>query len=114
MIDFVLGDLEDPHEPALFYVSDHGESLGENGMYLHGLPYMIAPKAQTHVAMIVWGDDRSDLDIKKTQQYKDETYSHDSIAATLIKLFEIALDAPIKNSDEPIIFLKDEEELNEK
>jgi lipid A ethanolaminephosphotransferase len=35
-------------------VSDHGESLGENGLYLHGLPYSIAPSTQTHVPMIAW------------------------------------------------------------
>ena len=39
---------------ALMYVSDHGESLGEKGLYLHGMPYSIAPKEQTHVPMVVW------------------------------------------------------------
>ena len=41
-------------DTALIYVSDHGESLGENGLYLHGLPYSIAPSTQTHVPMIAW------------------------------------------------------------
>ena len=39
-------------DTAMIYVSDHGESLGENGLYLHGLPYSIAPSTQTHVPMI--------------------------------------------------------------
>jgi lipid A ethanolaminephosphotransferase len=39
---------------ALVYVSDHGESLGEKGLYLHGLPYAMAPKEQTKVPMAVW------------------------------------------------------------
>lgn len=39
---------------SLVYLSDHGESLGENGVYLHGLPYAIAPAAQTHVPMLLW------------------------------------------------------------
>lgn len=39
---------------ALLYVSDHGESLGESGLYLHGIPYAIAPEFQTHVPMIAW------------------------------------------------------------
>ncbi len=44
-----------PDRPsALIYVSDHGESLGENGLYLHGVPYAIAPQTQTHVPMIAW------------------------------------------------------------
>jgi lipid A ethanolaminephosphotransferase len=42
------------HDPALLYVSDHGESLGENNLYLHGLPYAVAPREQKHVPMIVW------------------------------------------------------------
>ena len=39
-------------ETSMFYVSDHGESLGENGIYLHGMPYFIAPEAQKHVASV--------------------------------------------------------------
>lgn len=42
------------HNAALIYVSDHGESLGENGIYLHGLPNAIAPKEQTRVPMVMW------------------------------------------------------------
>ena len=41
-------------DSALLYVSDHGESLGEGNLYLHGLPYAIAPDAQTHVPMVAW------------------------------------------------------------
>ncbi len=40
--------------PALVYVADHGESLGENNLYLHGLPYSIAPDTQKHVPWITW------------------------------------------------------------
>jgi lipid A ethanolaminephosphotransferase len=39
---------------ALMYLSDHGESLGEKGLYLHGMPYSLAPKEQIHVPMLVW------------------------------------------------------------
>lgn len=42
------------HDTAMIYLSDHGESLGENGVYLHSLPYMIAPAEQTHVPMDMW------------------------------------------------------------
>ena len=42
------------HATTLLYVSDHGESLGENNLYLHGLPFAVAPAAQTHVPWIVW------------------------------------------------------------
>jgi lipid A ethanolaminephosphotransferase len=43
-----------PRPTAILYVSDHGESLGEKGLYLHGMPYMMAPKEQTHVPMVIW------------------------------------------------------------
>ena len=42
------------YEPTLLYVSDHGESLGENNLYLHGLPYAVAPAEQKHVPMLLW------------------------------------------------------------
>ncbi|MGV7165095.1 phosphoethanolamine transferase [Xanthomonas citri] len=42
------------YDTAMIYLSDHGESLGEKGLYLHGVPYAIAPKEQTHVPMVMW------------------------------------------------------------
>ncbi|HIF9309104.1 TPA: phosphoethanolamine transferase [Photobacterium damselae] len=42
------------YNTALFYISDHGESLGEDGLYLHGTPYALAPKYQTTVPMMIW------------------------------------------------------------
>jgi lipid A ethanolaminephosphotransferase len=45
------------YETTLLYVSDHGESLGENNLYLHGLPYAVAPVEQKHVPMILWPAD---------------------------------------------------------
>ncbi len=41
-------------DSLLIYVSDHGESLGENGIYLHGMPYGFAPAAQKEVPMLMW------------------------------------------------------------
>ena len=41
-------------DTALVYVSDHGESLGENGLFLHGVPYAIAPDTQLKVPMVMW------------------------------------------------------------
>ncbi len=46
----------DRHATSMLYLSDHGESLGESGLYLHGLPRSIAPATQTHVPMILWLD----------------------------------------------------------
>ncbi|MDR1849238.1 MAG: sulfatase-like hydrolase/transferase, partial [Zoogloeaceae bacterium] len=44
-------------EISLIYASDHGESLGENGVYLHGLPYAVAPQEQKHIPFIMWLSD---------------------------------------------------------
>ncbi|MFK0330165.1 phosphoethanolamine transferase [Rhizobium sp. NPDC090275] len=45
---------QDTISASMLYVSDHGESLGENGLYLHGAPYIIAPAEQTRAPIIVW------------------------------------------------------------
>jgi lipid A ethanolaminephosphotransferase len=39
---------------SLIYMSDHGESLGESNMYLHGMPFKLAPLEQTRIPMIYW------------------------------------------------------------
>ena len=49
-----LADRAKTVDSALIYVSDHGESLGEHGLFLHGVPYPIAPTQQTRVPMIFW------------------------------------------------------------
>ncbi len=49
-----LSAQEDKAQTAMIYVADHGESLGENNLYLHGLPYGIAPDVQKHVPWITW------------------------------------------------------------
>ena len=48
---------QDKYNVAVIYLSDHGESLGENGLYLHGTPYSVAPAQQTHVPMLFWLSD---------------------------------------------------------
>jgi len=50
----LLQSQQDKFTTSLVYLSDHGESLGENGVYLHGLPYAIAPESQKHVPMLIW------------------------------------------------------------
>lgn len=50
----VLARNADRIDGSLIYVSDHGESLGENNLYLHGMPYGMAPDYQTHVPWIAW------------------------------------------------------------
>lgn len=78
---------------GLLYVSDHGESLGESGLYLHGAPYWIAPKEQTHVPMILW------LDPAFIQAYQTPTQnlkahekgstSHENLYHTVLGLLKV-------------------------
>ncbi len=50
----LLQQQADRFDTSLMYVSDHGESLGENGLYLHGMPRALAPEQQLHVPIVVW------------------------------------------------------------
>jgi len=79
------------HETALIYFSDHGESLGENGVYLHGLPYVIAPEDQKHIASFMWfGSEISkDIDVKAVMQKQDNEFSQDCLFHTLLGIFEV-------------------------
>ena len=52
-----LKTLQARYDTALVYASDHGESLGENGLFLHGMPWAIAPREQTEVPMVMWLSD---------------------------------------------------------
>ena len=54
-----LESVSKDYNVVLIYVSDHGESLGEKGLYLHGAPYIFAPKEQTHVPFFVWMNDET-------------------------------------------------------
>ncbi len=76
---------------AMFYMSDHGESLGENGLYLHGMPYFIAPKAQIHVGSILWfGDEFSkDIDTELLNKKANTKLSHDGMFHTLLGLMNV-------------------------
>lgn len=95
MIAF-LESIDGSCETFLYYVSDHGESLGENGVYLHGLPDVLAPAAQTHVPMLVWMSDRTAAvvapDMALLQGRVDEPTSHDNVAHTLLGLFDVKTD----------------------
>lgn len=80
-------------ESGMMYVSDHGESLGENGVYLHGLPYAIAPETQTRVPMVIWMSntmkkaDHIDYACLKKKAAEGK-FSHDNISHSLLTLME--------------------------
>lgn len=90
----LLEKYQDKFAVMLVYVSDHGESLGENGLYLHGTPYAIAPSQQTHVPMLMWMSKDyqayNKIDVTCLQQNaKSKPYSHDNIFHTLLGIFDV-------------------------
>jgi lipid A ethanolaminephosphotransferase len=81
------------HHAAMIYVSDHGESLGEKGVYLHGLPYAIAPKEQTEVPMVMWlsaGFASSfGLDTGCLRKHASDPISHDYLFHTTLGMLQV-------------------------
>ena len=90
------------HETAMIYMSDHGESLGENGLYLHGLPYFIAPDNQKHVGALMWFGtgmrERMNLDLLDTK----EKFAQDNLFHTILGLFEV--DTKVYNKEKDILY----------
>lgn len=118
--DHILGEVisllktqESLFAPMMMYVSDHGESLGENGLYLHGLPYAIAPEVQTRVPMLYWFSqsflkmERWPADCPAKQGTRGRT--HDHVYSTVLGLFE--LDTQIYRKDLDLFEPCEREEL---
>ena len=78
---------------ALWYVSDHGESLGENGVFLHALPYAIAPDLQTHVPMVFWQgqgfEQRLGVDSSCVAANRHRPISHDHWFHSVLGLLDV-------------------------
>ncbi|CNK76207.1 phosphoethanolamine transferase EptA [Yersinia aldovae] len=79
---------------ALVYLSDHGESLGENGLYLHGTPYMFAPSQQTHIPFLMWlsPDYTKNYGINRqclTDSAQHDEISQDNLFHTLLGMMNI-------------------------
>jgi lipid A ethanolaminephosphotransferase len=80
-------------DSAMLYVSDHGESLGEKGLYLHGIPYAIAPDEQTKVPMTMWWTEgwrrRVGLDVGCLQRRAAQPAAHDHLFHTVLGLLGV-------------------------
>ncbi|MCP5143155.1 MAG: phosphoethanolamine--lipid A transferase [Gammaproteobacteria bacterium] len=89
----LLAGHQDEYDIALYYVSDHGESLGEKGLYLHGMPYLLAPDQQTRVPAIMWlseGFTRSHGVARPCLHDHDtDVDSHDNIFHTVLGAFDV-------------------------
>ena len=83
-------------DSAMIYVSDHGESLGEHGLYLHGIPYAIAPDFQTHVPMVVWLSRQmsgGDVDARCLRRKSHAELSHDNLFHSVLGLLDVETQA---------------------
>jgi len=78
---------------AMIYMSDHGESLGENGIYLHGAPYAIAPKEQTQVPFVAWFSksyqETMGVDTACLMKDADTPKSHDNLFHTVLGMMDV-------------------------
>lgn len=87
-----LRGIED-YDTAMIYLSDHGESLGEKGLYLHGMPYAIAPEEQTRVPMLMWfspgfAADRG-LDLACLRKRAEQPTDQDNLFPSVLGLMQV-------------------------
>ena len=80
-------------QTGFWYLSDHGESTGESGMYLHGAPYAIAPTQQTHIPMLMWfsaeWSKQNSAQMTCLAQQKSKELSQDNLFPSLLSLLDV-------------------------
>ena len=88
-----LKALSDEYDTAFFFTSDHGESLGENGVYLHSAPYDEAPDVQKHIPAMFWFSEgyaeANGLDVDCVRKIRSEAFSHDNVFHTLLGMSRV-------------------------
>ena len=81
------------YDPAMLYLSDHGESLGEYGLFLHGVPYSFAPEVQKHIPMVAWFGEgmlaRDKLSRSCMEAGLDAPLTHDNLYHTVLGLMDV-------------------------
>jgi len=92
-IDLLQSHAEE-RDVAMIYVSDHGESLGERGLYLHGTPYLIAPQEQKQVPLVMWFSPafahHANLNLLCLRSLAEGgQYSHDNVYHSILGLFDV-------------------------
>lgn len=84
-------------DSLMLYVSDHGQSMGESGFYLHGAPYAIAPVEQTHVPMFLWQSPqfsaRRNFDMDCINRARTRPTSHDALFPMLLNVLDLQTSA---------------------
>lgn len=95
--DYIVASLIDElkqlkqYNTSMIYISDHGESLGEKGLYMHGIPKSLAPKEQLEIPFIVWTSQNS-----RTIKAQDEYAQHNIFHSVLDFL---AIESPVFEED---------------
>lgn len=81
------------YNTAMLYMSDHGESLGENNLYLHGMPYRIAPDYQKHVPFIAWLSEGYEqtygINKQCLENKQNDKLSHDNLFSSMLGLLDV-------------------------
>ncbi|MBD3789890.1 MAG: phosphoethanolamine--lipid A transferase [Campylobacterales bacterium] len=95
----LLKNYQENADTAMIYMADHGESLGEHGVYLHGLPYFMAPDEQKHIGAIMWFGKDFPIDKKILEKKAGNTYTHDNLFSTLLGLFNVQTEVYDKKLD---------------
>lgn len=91
----IIGQLQQQkgYQTAMWYMSDHGESTGEHGLYLHGAPYMMAPSQQTHIPMIMWFSQQWQQQVPQLvpclNQQLTLARGHDNLFPSLLSMLDI-------------------------
>jgi lipid A ethanolaminephosphotransferase len=90
----VIDDLKQlkEYKSAMIFVSDHGESLGEKNLYMHGLPLSLAPKEQYDIPFIVWTSDNSVKQLKT-----DNSLSQNHVFHSVLNF--LGIQSPVYNED---------------
>ena len=100
LIELLEKDARRAHnDTALLYLSDHGESLGENGLYLHGFPYALAPREQTHIPALAWFSRGFGRDRRCVAGTADNAYSQDNLFDSVLGLFRVQTSVYVPGKD---------------
>ena len=89
----ILRSQQDKVDTAMMYLSDHGESLGEYNLFLHGTPYLLAPDQQKHVPLMVWLSDNYQhsfaVDTECLQKTRTGYLSQDNLFHSILGLLNV-------------------------
>lgn len=81
------------YDTGMLYMSDHGESLGEYGLFLHGMPYALAPDVQKHVPMVAWWSlglqQRAQLSSNCLRSESEAPLTHDNLYHTTLGMPDV-------------------------